>query len=154
MRSRPVRTLITEPLTRCGVVDEDWKYIVVSTLAAFVYSIAFVESVFIVVLLTPGLLCAGVTLSVTLHKRRPPRWVTHQILFLFRRAEAFALRRHPSLRSPLPGVDEMLLVPQRKNRAARVPTSVTGTDAEPPRQAHRPATIANTGEMFDVLELV
>ena len=154
MRSRPVRTLITEPLTRCGVVDEDWKYIVVATLAAFVYSVAFVESLFTVVLLTPGVLCAGIFLSVTLHKQRPPRWLSHQLLFLLRRAEAFALRRHPSIRSPLPGVDDLLLVPHRRAHTMRAPASGAVATVEPPRQAHRPATIANAGERFDALEFI
>jgi hypothetical protein len=114
MKQRPVRTLITEPLTRCGVVDEDWKFIVISTICAFTFSIAFIENAWIMVLLTPATLSTGIILSVALHKSRPPRWIEHQLVFLFRRTEALLLKRHTGMRSPLPAVDDLLTVPNKR----------------------------------------
>lgn len=143
MRKRPIRTLITEPLTRCGIVDEDWKYIVASTILTLVFSIIFVTSFWGMLLLTPGAFVTGILLSITLHRRRPPRWLHHQFWYLLRRLEALVFRRHPSIRSQLPGVESPLTA--RPRPRPKHTTTPAGAAAAPAQQART---------RFDVLELL
>lgn len=147
MIKRPVRTSITEPLTRCGVVDEDWKYIVASTILTLIFSAIFVSSFWLMLLLTPTVFATGIIGSVTLHKRRPPRWVHHKAIYLLRRLEALLFNCHPSIRSPLPGIETPLLAqPGTASRAART--------ARPDASASQARTLDRQGSGFDPLELL
>lgn len=108
MRLRPARPLLFLPLTRFGVVDSDWRYILLAVIVAYMVPAITGLTLWRIPLemvTAPMAVIMGAAASCLLHKSRPPHWLEHQAVYLFRRARALSHRRQASLRRTLPGVD-------------------------------------------------
>jgi hypothetical protein len=125
MKPRPARPLIFLELTRFGVVSNDWKWILITSLASYLVPMLLDITVWhipVVVFTCPLALAGGVIASNLLHKNRPPQWVEHQLRAIGVRLYCRAVGRRPSIRAALPGVDFIPLMHTRRSKEAPAQT--------------------------------
>jgi len=87
MRPRPVRSQIYLPVTRFGVLDSDWKFVLLATLVSYTGPVLFDLKLFRVpVELWSTLLGLGLSVAFFNYVRvgRKPFWLQHQITARFK----------------------------------------------------------------------